>query len=122
VKAPTEEEIALMSKISARGAVLLGAAGNIVSSIKTGTKPGTPGSKIVPPIPNIGAFMGTGNSSSTTGLKIGGVFGSNYQSRMVLLNQKMVELLGQISSNTAGIKASTVIGGQTPPTGYGGGV
>jgi hypothetical protein len=122
VKAPTEEEIALMSKISARGAVLLGAAGNIVSSIKTGMKPGTPGSKIVPPIPNIGAFMGTGNSSSTTGLKIGGVFGSNYQSRMVLLNQKMVELLGQISSNTAVIKASTVIGGQTPPTGYGGGV
>jgi hypothetical protein len=41
---------------------------------------------------------------------------------MVLLNQKMVELLGQISSNTAVIKASTVIGGQTPSTGYGGGL
>jgi hypothetical protein len=121
VQAPTEEEIALMSKISARGAVLLGAAGNIVSSMKKGTKPGTPGSAIVPPIPNIGAFLGT-SGGETSGIKMGGVFGSNYQSRMVLLNQKMVELLGQISSNTAGIKASTATGGQTPTTGYGGGL
>ena len=121
----TLEEASAMSKFAKYGGLGLfglGAAANIVSSIKTGMKPGTPGSKIVPPIPNIAAFMGTGNSSSTTGLKIGGVFGSNYQSRMVLLNQKMVELLGQISSNTAVIKASTVIGGKTPSTGYGGGL
>jgi hypothetical protein len=99
----------------------IGALGALTSTIKKGMKPGTPGSAIVPPIPNIGAFLGT-SGGETSGIKMGGVFGSNYQSRMVLLNQKMVELLGQISSNTAGIKASTATGGQTPTTGYGGGL
>ena len=99
--------------------------GRIVASGKAtvkGTDTGTPNEKFGPIIGQKAMRMQGTSGGNTSGLALGGVFGSNYQSRLVLLNQKMVDLLTQIRTNTG-----TVAGQQAgqpsgfPPTGYGGG-
>ena len=52
-----------------------------------------------------GMLEGTkaGNSSM---LSLGGIFGSNFQSRMIKLNEHMVSLLANIATNTQANRAS----------------
>ena len=76
-----------------------GAAGREVATQSAYTKTGVAGSDITPILPNNGIFgeqKGQGGSS----LSIGGLFGSNFQSRIIQLNQDMVKLLSQIQANT----------------------
>ena len=76
-----------------------GVAGREVATQSAYTKTGVAGSDITPILPNNGIFgeqKGQGGSS----LSIGGLFGSNFQSRIIQLNQDMVKLLSQIQANT----------------------
>lgn len=54
-----------------------------------------------PILPSVTTF-GSAGAGETGMMKIGGVFGSNFQSKMIALNTEMVKLLSQISTNTMG--------------------
>lgn len=65
---------------------------------------GTPPTKVKPILPPTG-FFGETKGGETSMLKIGGIFGSNFQSRMIKLTQQMVNLLAAIQTNTQARRA-----------------
>ena len=84
-----------------------GGIASVVRSTTSGTK-GTPNETFGPTI-GLHAISTLGTQGGqTSGIRLGGVFGSNFQSRLVVLNQKMVELLTQIKVNTTVTKSQEV--------------
>ena len=96
---------------------LIGASTNTL----TNTKNQAPSDSIKPILPYNSLFGETkgGNGSM---LNIGGVFGSNFQSRIIKLNEQMVRLLSQITVNTQAGRGAGFNGPSTPNSSYGGGL
>lgn len=91
-------------------------AGAVTSGIASGTRTQASGTPPEPIIPNVGTFAGVGGAD-TSMVKMGGVFGSNFQSKMIALNQEMVKLLSQIQANTFGRVAAEKYTTPVKPTG-----
>ena len=89
-----------MLAAGARVASLAGGIGGAIGAGKSLIASDPRAVETTPIIPKIASFASAG-SSETSMLKIGGLFGSNFQMRMIQLNQEMVKALSQIEKNTS---------------------
>jgi hypothetical protein len=106
-----------MLATGARAGALAGGIGGAISAGSSLIKTDTGAVETKPIIPKINTFGSVG-SGETSMMKIGGLFGSNFQSRLIQLNQAMVVVLSQIEKNTSAANDARY---NQPPTGSSGG-
>ena len=100
-----KDELAALNKFKStarRGQVVseVGSVGSTISTTsKAGLVHGLSPADVPPIIPNIGNFVniGGGGNGNNPMLKMGGTFGSGFQSKLIRLTEQMVEFLGKIT-------------------------
>jgi len=80
-------------------------AGGVAGAKLTGGVVGTPSPDVTPILPMTGMLEGT-KAGGGSMLSMGGLFGSNFQSKMIKLNERMVSLLANIATNTQASRGS----------------
>ena len=83
----------------------IGGAGGLAGAKTTGGVVGTPSPDVTPILPMTGMLEGT-KAGGGSMLSMGGLFGSNFQSKMIKLNERMVSLLANIATNTQASRGS----------------
>ena len=83
----------------------VGGAAGLAGAKNTGGVVGTPSPDVTPIIAGTGQLEGTKGTGGSM-LSLGGLFGTNFQSKMIKLNERMITLLANIVTNTQASRGS----------------